>query len=192
MPYRICKQFIPPGQPADPPDIFRYVWVYRVTSGSYSGSNILYPNLQTAYLGADQLEEDDQTHYEGWGILGDGRLFITIKAGGTGKITEKITKDRIKKEKEFKKTKKLKPNIVSFSPLTGSIGDPFMLSGSDLFGATEIEFNGGSYFLDNVDTENPDDQHIYVTVPTGSFSGKVTIFNYDGKSEKTKDDFIII
>jgi len=192
MPYRIYKQFIPTGQPGDPPDMQRNVFVLCITSGSYTGSNILYPDLKATLLGEDQLELADQTDYKGWGVLGNGRLFIEAKNDESGKPIEIVNDDKIKKEKEYKKTKKLKPNIVSFSPPSGSIGSPFMISGSCLFGTVEIEFNGGSYFINNIAVENPDDYHIYVTVPTGSTSGKVTVYNYDGKNDKTKDDFIII
>jgi hypothetical protein len=192
MPYKIYKQFIPTGQPIDPPDAQRDVFVLCVTSGSYTGSNLIYSDLKSTLLGEDQLELDDQIDYKGWGVLGNGRLFIEVKIDKDGNPIQKLTKEKIEKEKEYKKTKKLKPTIVSFYPPSGSIGDNFMISGSDLFGTVEIDFNGGLYIIDDIDTENPDNQHIYITVPTGSTTGKVTVLNYDGKDDKTADDFIVI
>lgn len=185
MPYKILKQFIPTGQPGDPEWASRNVFVYRVTSGSYSGSDDTYNNLRQTYLAQDQLESNDQLNYQGWGTLGNGRYFLNTELGKETKLNKR---EIDKKKKEFK-DKKLKMEIHSFQPLSGSVGNIIEISGSNLYGCYRVDFGRipatGSNFKEG-------DNIINVIVPRGAESGKLTIFKYDDKNEKSKEDFIVI
>ena len=58
--YKIYKQFIPTGQPGDPSWAERDIYVLKIISGSYTGSNEVYDSLQEVYLGQDQLAQADE------------------------------------------------------------------------------------------------------------------------------------
>ena len=187
--YKIYKQFIPTGQPGDPPWAQRDIYVLRITSGSYSGSDDIYDSLQDVYLGQDQLVQEDIDKYEGWGVIGNGRYFLKAELTDSGSIKEKFDKPKVEKEKEVFKEKKEPPVFYSFSPPSGTIGDTIQVSGNFFYGCYRVDFNKepatGSYF------ENPTDKIINVQIPPGSITGQLTIFKYDNTSIKSSINFVV-
>jgi hypothetical protein len=187
--YRIYKQFIPTGQPGDPVFAERNVYVLQITSGSYTGSDDIYDTLQEAYLGQDQLSQQDVADYQGWGVIGDGRYFVKIEADESGLITEILTKPKLEKEKNIFKVKKEPPIFHSFSPPSGNIGDIIQVSGNHLYGCYRVDFNKspatGSYF------ENPTDHIITLEIPPTAITGQLKIFKYDNTSIKSGINFVV-
>jgi len=186
MPYRILKQFIPTGQSGDPPWARRRIYVQRVTSGSYTGSNELYDDLQSVLLAQDQMIVDDQADYQGWGVYGNGRLFLKVSTDISGNIYDQVTEEKIEYEEEYIKTKKAPPSFAWFTP-SGSIGAPVTISGSNLFGVYRIDFNKQPQY----EFSNPTNQLIYTTVPTGAISGQLKLFKYDNTTKKSSINFIV-
>jgi len=187
--YRILKQFIPTGQPGDPTWASRDIYVLKITSGSYTGSNDVYDSLQDVYLGQDQLAQEDEIKYEGFGVIGNGRYFIKSELDDNGSIKEELTKPKLEKEKKVFKDKKEPPVFHSFSPPSGSIGDIIQVSGNYFYGCYRVDFNKepatGSYF------DNPTDHIINVEIPPGSITGQLTIFKYDNTSIKSSINFVV-
>jgi hypothetical protein len=187
--YRLLKQFIPAGQPGDPSWAQRNIYVLQITSGSYSGSNDLYDTLESVYLAQDQLSQEEQSNYQGWGVLGDGRYFLKIETNESGSITEKIDKPKIIKEKEVFKVKKETPIFLSFSPAQGNIGDTIRVSGSHFYGCYRVDFNKtpatGSYF------DNPNDDVINLIIPPNVITGQLKIYKYDNTSIKSGINFVV-
>lgn len=191
MAYKILKQMIPTGQPDEPVGfpVARDVYVEKITSGSYTGSNEIYDDLQSVYLGQDFLAQEDETDYQGWGVIGDGRYFLKIETDDSGSLKEKVDKPTIEKEKEIFKVKKEPPIFHSFSPPSGNIGDIIQVSGNHFYGCYRVDFNKspatGSLF------DNPTDHLIKVEVPPNAITGQLKIFKYDNTSIKSGINFVV-
>jgi uncharacterized repeat protein (TIGR03803 family) len=79
-----------------------------------------------------------------------------------------------------------KPHIVSFGPTAGSVGQKVLLWGSNLLGATAVDFNGtpASAFV------VASGQGIWADVPSGATSGPITVTTPNG-TFTTKQNFTL-
>lgn len=71
---------------------------------------------------------------------------------------------------------KPKPFVSSFSPTTGATGQPILLWGRNLLGASSVSFNGVAAATITVNST----QAVYVDVPSGATSGPITITTPNG------------
>ena len=71
---------------------------------------------------------------------------------------------------------KPKPFVSLFSPATGATGQPILLWGRNLLGASSVSFNGVAATTITVNST----QAVYVDVPAGATSGPITITTPNG------------
>ncbi len=78
-------------------------------------------------------------------------------------------------------TFKVLPTFPSFSPTSGAVGTPIVLTGTGLMQTTKVTFNGttATTFTVNSDTQ------VTANVPTGATSGKIQIFTKGGSVKST-------
>jgi len=186
MAYKILKQIVPTGQLGDPFWAKRRVYVQTLTSGSYSGSNEIYDDLQSVLLAQDQMVIDDINDYQGWGEIADGRFFIKAETDESGTLAYAMTNEIVEYEEEYVKVKKVPPLFTWFTP-SGSIGADVTISGSNLFGVYRMDFNKTAQYT----FTNPTNELIYTTVPSGAISGQIKLFKYDNTTKKSSINFIV-
>ncbi|MCG8603952.1 IPT/TIG domain-containing protein [bacterium] len=78
------------------------------------------------------------------------------------------------------------PSITSFSPTSGPAGTEVTISGSDLFGATTVLFNGAVASTVNVDS----DSQLRATVPNVATTGPISVSNSVG-TETSSSSFTV-
>lgn len=78
------------------------------------------------------------------------------------------------------------PVVVSFTPISGPIGQVVVVTGTSFTGATDVTFNGVSAITFTVDA----DSQITVTVPVGATTGKIAVTTPIGTGTSA-DDFTI-
>ena len=185
MPFRIIKQFIPTGQTSDPPWAQRRVYVWRVTSGSYSGSDETYEDYESGYYAINQLERDDIENFQGWGVIGDGRVYGLI--GEISGTYPPPTQDELRDAKLLSYWRDLNPTITSFFPLTASQDQWMDISGSDFAGTAKVGFG----WRKTKDFTIKSNELITVKVPTGAETGFLTVYNYNQEFDKA-DGFLTV
>jgi len=181
MAFKIIKQFISTGQLGDPPNAERRVYVWRVTSGSYSGSDDVYDDHEEGYYGIDQLQRDDEENYQGWGELGDGRIYGLMAeiSGSSGSYTTP-TSEELRDGKLARLWRTLNPTVSDFSPKTASVGELVSITGSDFLGTAKI----GVGWHKTKNLTIVDNEHITFTVPSSSETGFLTVYNYNQEFDK--------
>jgi uncharacterized repeat protein (TIGR03803 family) len=114
-----------------------------------------------------------------------GTTFITATvpaAALTGSVTVKTGATTLTSSKTFKVT----PTFPSFSPTSGSLGTPLVLTGTGLTQTTKVTF--GNVTATTV-TVNSDTQ-VTANVPTGAVTGKIVITTKGG-SAKSATNFTV-
>ena len=114
-----------------------------------------------------------------------GKTFIsaTVPTGAlTGSVTVTTGSTKLASNTEFRVT----PTFPSFSPSSGPVGTPVVLTGTGLTQTTKVTFGGVK--ATNV-TVNSDNQ-VTAYVPTGAVTGKIVITTKGG-SAKSKTDFTV-
>ena len=75
---------------------------------------------------------------------------------------------------------KIVPNITSFTPTSGPVGTPVVITGTSFNGATSVKFSGkAATFTVNSNTQ------VTATVPTGAVTGKISITTPGGTGTST-------
>ncbi len=74
----------------------------------------------------------------------------------------------------------LSPQISSFSPSSGSVGDTVSISGVNFVGATGVRFNGSA-----ADFTASSDQQLTATVPVGATTGPIQVIKPSGTATST-------
>lgn len=78
------------------------------------------------------------------------------------------------------------PNVDSFSPGSGAVGDQIVITGFTFTGATEVDFNGAPATVFTVDSNT----QITATVPAGATTGVITVVTPAG-SGHSSTDFVV-
>jgi len=179
MAFRVIKQFIPNGQPGDPDWARRDIYVWRITSGSYSGSDDISDDHEEGYYDIDQLERDDYEDYQGWGVYtGTPRVYgLMEEISGSYPFP---SKEELKDAKNVSRWRKTNPIIHSFAPLTASEGQIVRISGSDFLGTAKVGFS----WRKTKELRILDNNNIRVRVPSGSETGFLTVYNYNQEFDK--------
>ena len=101
-------------------------------------------------------------------VVSDTYLTAVVPAGATtGSVTVTTPGGTLTGNKVFRVT----PVILSFSPTSGPVGTPVMITGTSFTGAKKVTFGGvkATTFKVNSDTQ------VTATVPTGAMTGKIAI-----------------
>jgi uncharacterized repeat protein (TIGR03803 family) len=109
-------------------------------------------------------------------IVVTGTTFITatVPAGAlTGKVTVTTGGTTLTSSQTFK----VLPTITSFSPTSGSVGTPVMITGTGLKQTTSVTFGGVKATTVMVNS----DKSVTADVPTGAKTGKIGITTKGGK-----------
>jgi hypothetical protein len=105
----------------------------------------------------------------------DTQITATVPSDGTtGQISVTTPNGSSASPKSFK----VKPDVQSFSPPSGTIGDPVTITGAGFLGTTDVQFNGVSATFIVVDSGT-----ITTNVPAGATSGKISVTNAGGTSK---------
>ncbi len=114
-----------------------------------------------------------------------GTTFIssTVPAGAlTGSVTVTTGATTLTSNQRFRVT----PTILNFSPTSGPVGKPVMITGTGLTQTTKVTFGGVAATTFKVNT----DSQVTANVPTGAVTGKIVI-KTKGGSAASKTDFTV-
>lgn len=99
------------------------------------------------------------------------QIDTTVPSGATtGRITVTTPIDTATSSMDFT-VGTVGPSITGFSPSSGAIGEPVIITGTNFNGATEMSFGGTSAVF----SVNPAGTQIDTTVPTGASTGPITV-----------------
>ena len=99
-------------------------------------------------------------------VLSDTYMTATVPAGATsGTVTVATPGGNLASGKHFRVT----PQIINFTPTSGSAGTPVVVKGASLTGATKVTFGGVKATTYSVDS----DTQITADVPIGAKTGKI-------------------
>ena len=110
-------------------------------------------------------------------VLSNTYMTATVPSGETGFVTVTTSTGMLTSNKIFK----VPPKIISFSPTSGKVGDPIVLTGSGLIQTQKITVGGvavTSYVVNS-------DSQVTFTVPNGAKSGKVVVTTPGGTTSST-------
>lgn len=111
-------------------------------------------------------------------ISSDTYLTAVVPNGATtGFVTVTTSEGTLKSNRKFIVT----PNILSFSPQSGPVGTPVVITGTSFTGTTVVAFGGVGATTFSVDS----DSQITATVPTGAVTGKIQIRTPGGTATST-------
>jgi hypothetical protein len=97
----------------------------------------------------------------------------TVPVGATtGKITVTTPSGVLQSNRTFL----VRPQILSFSPPSGSVGASVVITGESFTGATEVTFPCGKRATFTVDS----DTEITATVPAGAMTGEIGVYTPGG------------
>ena len=105
-------------------------------------------------------------------------LSVTVPSGAlTGSVTVTTGSTTLTSNKVFRVT----PQILSFSPTSGSVGTPVTITGVSLTQTTKVTFGEvkATRFTANSDTQ------VTATVPTGAVTGHIAITTAGGTAESS-------
>jgi uncharacterized repeat protein (TIGR03803 family) len=106
-------------------------------------------------------------------ISSDTYMTAVVPNGATtGFVAVTTTGGTLKSNRKFLVT----PNILSFSPQSGPVGTPVVITGTSFTGTGVVAFGGVPATTFSVDS----DSQITATVPTGAVTGKIQIRNPGG------------
>ena len=114
-----------------------------------------------------------------------GTTFIsaTVPPGAlTGLVTVKTGATTLTSNNKFRVT----PTFPSFSPTSGSVGTPVVLTGTGLTQTTKVTFGGVTATTVTVNS----DTQVTANVPTGAVTGKIVITTKGG-SVKSATNFTV-
>jgi uncharacterized repeat protein (TIGR03803 family) len=101
-------------------------------------------------------------------LASDTYLTATVPAGATtGPITVTTPTGTMPSMTLFL----VVPKVLSFSPTSGAVGTPVVITGNSFTGATKVSFGGVKATTFTVDS----DTQITATVPTGALTGKISV-----------------
>ncbi|MBA3916475.1 MAG: IPT/TIG domain-containing protein [Acidobacteriales bacterium] len=106
-------------------------------------------------------------------VVSDSKITATVPSGAkTGKIGVTSAGGTANSSTSFSVT----PTITSFSPTSGPVGTPVMITGTGLTQTTVVTFGGvtASVFTVNSDTQ------VTATVPAGAITGKIVVTTTGG------------
>jgi uncharacterized repeat protein (TIGR03803 family) len=110
-------------------------------------------------------------------------LSSTVPAGAlTGSVTVTTGATTLTSNQRFRVT----PTILNFSPTSGPVGKPVMITGTGLTQTTKVTFGGVAATTFKVNT----DSQVTANVPTGAVTGKIVI-KTKGGSAASKTDFTV-
>jgi hypothetical protein len=109
-----------------------------------------------------------------------GTTFITATVPA-GALTAAVTVTTGATTLTSPQTFKVTPTFTSFSPTSGSVGTPVVLTGTGLIQTTKVTFGGvrATTFTVNSDTQ------VTANVPTGAVTGKIAITTLGGSVTST-------
>jgi hypothetical protein len=81
---------------------------------------------------------------------------------------------------------KVTPTLLSFSPTSGTVGTPVVLTGTGLTQTTKVTFGGVAATTFTVDS----DTQVTADVPTGAVTGKIGITTRGGTA-KSRTSFTV-
>jgi uncharacterized repeat protein (TIGR03803 family) len=112
-------------------------------------------------------------------VSSDTYLTATVPAGATtGFVTVTTPGGALKSNRKFLVT----PAILSFTPLSGPVGTPVIITGTSFTGTTKVTFGGVKAVTFTVDS----DSQITATVPTGAKTGKIQVTTAGGTASSTQ------
>lgn len=114
----------------------------------------------------------------GFTVKSDSYLTATVPAGATTGVVKVTTPNGVlNSNTKFRVT----PLILSFTPSSGPVGTPVMITGSGLTQTTKVTFGGvtATSFTVNSDTL------VTATLPTGAKTGKIVITTPGGTATST-------
>jgi len=114
-----------------------------------------------------------------------GKTFISATVP-TGALTGSVTVTTGSTILTSVQTFKVKPTILSFSPTSGPVGTPVMITGTGLTQTTKVTFGGVAATTFKVNS----DSQVTANVPTGAVTGKIVI-KTKGGSVASKTDFTV-
>jgi hypothetical protein len=116
-------------------------------------------------------------------VSSDTYLTAAVPSGATtGAVSVATPTGTLTSNKIFRVT----PTILSFSPTSGTVGTPVMITGMSLMQATEVTFGGvAASFTVNSDTQ------ITATVPTGAKTGKIQVTTPGGMATSSTNFTVI-
>ena len=114
-----------------------------------------------------------------------GKTFISATVP-TGALTGSVTVTTGSTILTSVQTFKVKPTILSFSPTSGAVGTPVMITGTGLTQTTKVTFGGVAATSVTVNS----DSQVTANVPTGALTGKIVI-RTKGGSAASKTDFTV-
>jgi uncharacterized repeat protein (TIGR03803 family) len=111
-------------------------------------------------------------------VVADSYLTAVVPSGATpGTVTVTTPGGTLTSNRPFR----VLPHIVTFSPMSGTVGTPVTINGTSFTGATRVTFGGvKATFTVNSDTE------ITTTVPTGAKTGPITVTTPDGTATSSE------
>lgn len=113
-------------------------------------------------------------------VVSETYLTAVVPAGATtGSVTVKTPDGTLTSNKIFRVT----PFIQSFSPPSGPVGTPVMITGTSFTGAKKVTFGGVKATSFTVDS----DTQVTATVPTGAVTGKIAITTPGGTAVSATD-----
>lgn len=108
-------------------------------------------------------------------VSADTYLTATVPAGATtGPVTVTMSGGKLNSNQKFRVT----PVIKTFSPTSGPVGTPVVITGVSLTQTTKVTFGGvkATSFTKDSDTQ------VTATVPTGAITGKIAITTPGGNA----------
>jgi uncharacterized repeat protein (TIGR03803 family) len=109
-------------------------------------------------------------------VTSDTYLTATIPSGATtGFLTVTTPGGKLTSDKKFRVT----PVVTSFSPTSGAVGTPVVITGNSLTQTSKVTFGGvkALTFVINSDTQ------VTATVPAGALTGKISITTPGGTAQ---------
>ncbi len=112
-------------------------------------------------------------------VISDILISATVPSGATTGTISVTTPDGTDYSSQ---TYTVLPDVASFTPTSGEVGDPVTINGTGFTGATSVQFNGtNSSFTVNSDID------ISATVPNGATTGLITVVTPSGTNSSTSN-----
>ena len=106
-------------------------------------------------------------------VISNTYMTATVPSGETGFITVETASGHLTASSIFR----VKPELTSFSPAKGKVGDTLTLNGAGLIQATSITIGGKAVSVYTVNS----DSKLTTKIPTGAKTGKIVITTPGGK-----------
>lgn len=110
-------------------------------------------------------------------VTSDTFMTATVPSGETGIVTVNASGGTLFSRQIFKVT----PKVLSFSPVSGKVGDSIAITGTGLIQSSTITVGGVRVTSYTVNS----DSKVTIKVPTGAKTGKIAVTTPGGKSTST-------